>query len=533
VIVLIWVAALLIAFSVEAAAQTPQDKTAPQATAPALPPSDPFGRDTPRGTIAGFNQAVHREDFATAARYLQLTAAQRRNVERLSRDLTYLIDRYFARPLSALSDQPEGTPDDEQPRERDRAELTVAGKTVNLDLVRVKDAGGLVWLISSQTLAQVPALRRSAADSWLERLEALLGTSSVFGISVATWTLWAATIVVPLLILWLLSKVVTAIGRRTITDPKWSTLLESAATQLLWPLIVLITIVFHVAFMRLLGLSLRFRVVYSRVALSIAVVFAAWFIWRLLGLTLERARMMAQRAGQSGIRSLLSLAERVSKAIIVMVAIFVVLTIAGVDTTTALAGVGLGGVAIALGAQKSVENLLGGVFLLTDRALAIGDTCSISNRIGVVEDVTLRSVRLRTVEQTLLSVPAGVLSQSNVENFATRNKILVQTMLRLRYGTTADQLRRLLGEIRTLLHEHPQIETATARIRLVDFGIRAIELELFAYVLTPDFLTFLSVREDLLLQVAKMVETSGTSFAQPELNIAWELHELGSAQPTP
>jgi MscS family membrane protein len=239
--------------------------------------------------------------------------------------------------------------------------------------------------------------------------------------------------------------------------------------------------------------------------------------WRFLALAFQQARTMAQRRGQSNFRSLLFLAERVCKTLIVMVAVFAMLALAGVDTTTALAGVGLGGVAVALGAQKSVENLLGGVFLLTDRALAVGDTCSISNRVGVVEDITMRSVRLRTMEQTLLSVPTGILSQSTVENFATRNKIPVQSTLRLQYGTTADQLRHVLLDIHTLLAEHPEIETETARIRLVDFGLRAIELELFAYVLTSDALKFFAVREDLLLHIATIVESSGTSFARPTI----------------
>src|SRR5262249_53388551 len=127
------------------------------------------------------------------------------------------------------------------------------------------------------------------------------------------------------------------------------------------------------------------------------------------------------------------------------------------------------------------------------------------------------SVRLRTAEQTLLSVPAGILSQSNLENFATRNKILMQTMLRLQYGATASQLRRVLTGVRSLLDGHPDIETSSARIRLGDFGVRAIELELFAYVLTTDWSKFLSVREELFLQIAALVESSGTSFAQPTL----------------
>jgi len=194
--------------------------------------------------------------------------------------------------------------------------------------------------------------------------------------------------------------------------------------------------------------------------------------------------------------------------------LFVMLSVLGVDTKTALAGVGIGGVAVALGAQKSVENLLGGIFLLTDKALAIGDTCSISNRVGTIEDISLRSVRLRTVEQTLLSIPAGALSQSNIENLATRTKILVQSVLPLRYGTTAAQIETILDGIRKVLGANPKLEQASARVSLINFGARAIELELFAYVLTSDGNEFLRVRETLFLQVAAVIEGSGSGFAE-------------------
>jgi MscS family membrane protein len=113
-----------------------------------------------------------------------------------------------------------------------------------------------------------------------------------------------------------------------------------------------------------------------------------------------------------------------------------------------------------------------------------------------------------------LSVPAGILSQSSLENFATRDKILVQTMLRLRYGTTASQLQRVLSGVRALLDGHPDIEKSTARVRLVDFSVRAIEIEVFAYVLTRDAPKFLAVREELLLRIATLIESSGTGFYQ-------------------
>jgi MscS family membrane protein len=171
------------------------------------------------------------------------------------------------------------------------------------------------------------------------------------------------------------------------------------------------------------------------------------------------------------------------------------------------------------------------VFLLSDRALAVGDTCSISNRVGVVEDITLRSVRLRTLEQTLLSIPAGTLSQASVENFATRAKILAQTTLRVRYGTTAEQLRSILTGIQRLIAENSKIDAASSRVRLVNFGERAVEIELFAYVLTTDFSEFLAIREDLLLQAVAVVESSGSGFAQPTEFVYIDHRVAGDGQP--
>ena len=507
--------ALVVTLALPVLAQPGPQKA--QAPPPAADVHDPLGRDTPRGTITGFNQAAHRKDVVAAAQYLQTTAAQRRNAEKLVVDLMELLDRYFLEPITSISDVPDGSPSDGLALDRERIVLRIDGKPVDIELVRTKDPkAGHVWLISSRTLAQVPSLFDSADNTWLERLmpQALV-ERTVFGIPMARWMALAATLVIPFAALWCLASIVVALARRTVTNPVRRKHIEVWNARLRWPVLTVLALGTHLAMMRFLGFSLTFRVMYSRTVLVMLVVAFASLLWRIMVLSFARARAAAKQKGQAGFTSVLLLAERVCKTVLILAAIFTLLTIAGVDTSTALAGVGLGGVAIALGAQKSVENLLGGVFLITDRALAVGDFCSISNRVGVVEDITMRSVRLRTVEQTLLSVPAGTLSQSTLENFATREKILIQTTLRLRYGTTAQQLRFVLHEIRTLLDAHPVIETSSARVRLVDFSVRAMELELFAYVLTADWAEFLAVREELLLQVASIVESSGTRFADP------------------
>jgi MscS family membrane protein len=509
-------AGLVLGLALPATAQIPGTSSA-QTSPPAEQAVDPLGRDTPSGTILGFNLAVRRDDLVSAAQYMQLTPGQRVNAETLARQLNELVDRYFAQPITALSTSRSGTANDGLPLDRERIELTIDGKPYDLMLTRVDDPqAGLVWLIASETLAQVPALSRSAQLPWLERImPTALVNSNLLGLSLARWLAYVATIAVPFACLWLLSVASITIARRTVTDPTRRRFLESWYAGLRSLTVFVLTLAVHLTLMRYLAFSLRFRFVYSRFAFVALVVAGTWLLWRFLALSFAQARQLALRRGESGFSSLLMLGERVTKVVMTLVAIFLVLTIAGVDTTTALAGVGIGGVAVALGAQKSVENLLGGVFLITDKALAVGDVCRIADRTGSVEDITLRSVRLRTVEQTLLSIPAGVLSQASIENFSTRGKILVQTTLRLRYDTTVEQLRSILEDIRRLLAGHAQLEAQSSRIRLVAFGAQAVELELFAYVLTPDFATFLAVQEELLLQVAEIVESAGSAFAQP------------------
>jgi MscS family membrane protein len=282
-----------------------------------------------------------------------------------------------------------------------------------------------------------------------------------------------------------------------------------------WLIVVGMTLGIHLSAMRLIGFSLTSRLMYARVGVVLAILTLALLIWRLVSVACQQARLMALRRGRSDTRSLIVLGERVVKVLVVLVAVFGLLAVAGVDPTAALAGIGIAGVAVALGAQKSIENLLGGIFLVSDRALAVGDFCRLSDRQGWVEDITLRSVRLRTLEHTLLSVPAGLLAQGSIENFATRDRILLQSVLRLRYGTTREQLQAVLDGTRQLLAKQSSIDQESARIRLTSFGAEAIELELFGYVMTSDYVAFLEVRENLLLHIAQIVESSGSAFAIP------------------
>ena len=120
--------------------------------------SDPLGRTTPRGTITAFIRSVHRDDYVSAARYMQVGPKQRANVEVLARDLKELMDRYFGQALTSISDVPSGSLDDGLPLDRERVgPLAMRNGSSEIILVRVNDLDvGPIWLISSETLSQCP-----------------------------------------------------------------------------------------------------------------------------------------------------------------------------------------------------------------------------------------------------------------------------------------------------------------------------------------------------------------------------------------
>jgi MscS family membrane protein len=147
--------------------------------------------------------------------------------------------------------------------------------------------------------------------------------------------------------------------------------------------------------------------------------------------------------------------------------------------------------------------------------IRVGDVCKFGDRTGTVEDIGLRSTRVRTEERTLLAIPNGTVATINVENLSRREKLLFKTVLGFDLGTSSDHLRAILAEIRQILAANPQVETKTIRARLTELTAASINVELVCYVLTQDFDKFAEVREALLLQIMKFVEDSGASLAKP------------------
>ncbi len=500
-----------------AAAQTAVREAAPTAAATASDPLE-LGREAPRGTVIGFIRAAQAENYDVAVQYFDLR--RRTTVEseqELARQLLAILNARFVGSLDSITNDPTGREDGGPPREQ----VMVGGtrglsESFPLYLIHTEVArGAKVWLISRQTLDQVPEVYDSLRFPQLERrLPKFLVRARLLGMPLWQWLSIVLFAPVALLLGWLaalLARVCSARIRRAL-----GLAAIPSERRRFGPSAVLSAVIIHYYFVYLIGASILYRQYYRNLLLILLAFACYWAITRLTyWLSLRIWNRLTSR-GMYAQRSLVSLTRRVlDVAIFFLIALLVFNKVLDWNLTAALAGLGIGGLAIGLGAQKTFENMLGGISILTDRAVLVGDACRIGDQRGIVEDIGLRSTKLRTEERTLVSIPNGTVATAVLENFRLRDKILFRQGLRLRYDLAPDHVRYVLEQLRQALTRHAKVEEASARVRLLKLGENAIEVELYAYILVREYREFLAVQEELILQAMDVLENSGAAVALP------------------
>ena len=513
---------LILAFScsLTITAQSPLSSVLPSSstTSTSNAPSDPLGRTTPSGAVLGFLQAAQSGNYSIAAQYLQMSAARRQTEgEQIASQLNAVLNnsKVFTGRVGIFT-QAEGIPQEGVPLGRQKLGTMSSGDIEDdLELVRVSDpSAGKIWLISSDTLAKVPELYDQAEARQVEsKLPGFLVRHQIVGMPLWQWL--ALLVAVPIaagigwILLVLLEIPVRWWARRQgqVEIANWRSVSAPA-----W---LLTGTVAHQIFTRYLGIPLLPRHYYFQFTSIALIVSLTWIVWRAVRWSLRRVRNRALARGHAGTGSLMLLGERILKAMIFAVGVLAVLSNLGFNMSTALAGLGIGGLAIGFGAQQTIANLFGGVSVLGDEVFRVGDVCRFGDRTGVVEDIGLRSTRIRTEERTLLAIPNGTVASINLENLSRRDKILFKTTLGLRPESKPDHVRFVIAEIRRLLYSHPKVETKTVRVRLTDIAGTSLSVEIFAYILTRDFNEFAAVREDVLLRMMDIMEDSGGGLALP------------------
>jgi MscS family membrane protein len=485
-------------------------------------PEDPWNRGTPRGAMLGFLVAGREGRWEDAAHYLDLSHGlspdSQASGPKLARHLKVLLDQKLWVDVGAISDQPAGDLADGLPERRERIgtfSLPQGSVDVLLDRVPREGDSVLIWKIAASTVTRIPALYAQIGyGPLIESLPRVLLDNHFLELALWQWIGQILLVILAWFGGWACARLVIRwlrpLTAKTETDID-DRLLELTAS----PLRLLAAIgIFHAA-LPLLHLPVPAETLLDEVSKFLVILAVAWLALRAIDLaSLVTKERLVQR-GRVGASNLVPLGARAIKIAVLVITVLACLDTFGVNVTAVLAGLGVGGLAVALAAQKTIENIFGGVSVLLDQPVRPGDFCRFGDKLGTVEDIGVRSTRIRTLDRTVISIPNAEFSTLQLENFAVRDRIRLINTIGLRYETKPDQMRHAIAGLRRVLLAHPKVLPEPQRVRFVGFGSSSLDLEVFAYVETTDFNEFLAIREDIFLRFMDVVAESGTGFAFP------------------
>ena len=484
----------------------------------AEPPHDPLGRSTPHGTVVGFLQAAQNGKYKEATQYLQLSNNERLTTgEELARQLHALMDNAFLGRVGSITQEREGSiqPGVSQNHEQIGV-FRLNGVETPVELVHVSDPrAGDIWVFSSETLARVPTLSdQIEGDELGSRLPRFLSTTRILSAPLWQWILFLLLIPVTLGVAWAIVKAASKAVRFWF-HLRQHPVIREIHDSLTRPAVLILTVLLHRIAVGFLGIPLLLRLYYQRTTDIILVLGIAWLAFRIVNRWGERARARALSSSKDRNGSIVLLGQRILNVLIIIIAGLSVLSILGFNLTTAIAGLGIGGIAVAFAAQKTLENLLGGVSIIGDEVIRVGEMCRVAEREGMVEDISLRSTRFRTLQRTELSVPNGELANMNLENLSRRDSFLFETRIGLRQETSPAQLRSFLADARALLLADARVGRNDFRVRFVGIRDGSLDFEISCYILTKNLNEFFATREDLLLQILDLMAAKGIGLAVP------------------
>ncbi|MCC2979816.1 mechanosensitive ion channel family protein [Sphingomonas sp. IC4-52] len=484
-------------------------------TAPTIP-ADPFGRETPRSTVSGLIEALAKRDYNRAANYFDLPVQDDARVmdgaSELARRLQVLLDSGGTLlPFARLSNEPAGRIDDDLPLDRELAG-DLKGSTGDAPILLTHGSlnGRSVWRISHDTIRQlmaVPATKVAAPTT-----DAVVGID-VAGAPAEDWALLIGIAALSFVILRLIAAAALAVMRRGITDPDANAVYRFFHAALP-PLSLFIAVMAFYTWAERLQVAIVARQTLLRYAGGVAAIALVWFGLRLVDAVADVAIARMHRRSRRQAVSVVTLLRRAAKILLLVFSIVAVLDTFGIDVTTGIAALGIGGIALALGAQKTVENLVGSVTVIADRPVQVGDFCRVGDVVGTVEDVGIRSTRIRTNDRTIVTIPNGDFSSRQIENFAKRDRFLFAPKIYIEY-TTPDKIREAVAIIEDVLLSNENISKDGPRARFNNFGESALEIEVFSYIALSDFGESTTVRQDLLLSIYERLSAAGITIAVP------------------
>jgi len=491
-----------------------QDNSSPVEDGPVIP-ADKFDRGTPLRSAEGFAAAVDNADYEAAAEYLDLRnlrgEASALSGAQLARRFFVILNRATWVDVDELLDYPAGRSNDNLPDYRDSLGVVLDGdKEVRLLLQKVPRGDGVsIWKISNATVSLIPKLYATYGyPEWVEDLRRSLPNVAFLGFELFKWVIAFGVGILAYATVFLIALAI----RRILGDPETPSH-RRVFRFLILPAGIWVVLISMNTVATALGRGPTAEML-GRVT-PVPILVTVWMMFACMNLMRDIYSNRLQQRDRPGAAVLLRPASNAAKLLIGLGAALIYMDKLGINITTVLAGLGVGGIAVALALQKPMEDIFGAITLYTQQPVRVGDFCRVGTEMGTIEEIGLRTTRLRTLANTLIAIPNGRLANEPIDNYSAREKILYRPTLRLRYDTTPEQLTHILDSIRKLFSSHERILQDSHRVRFKEIADDALLIEVYAYLDTTAWSVYLELAEELNMQILEIVAQAGTTLSLP------------------
>ncbi len=487
---------------------------------------------SPRASVVEFLRLANAQDWVGAAAYLAVPEAARANAPVLARRLKLVLDQKLALDVNALSPLAAGdTTDGDATGDRIGLITSPNGREDVVRMVRESRTTPPRWVFSTPTVNEIEFWYENLGAPWVrDRLPPALMREGPWHVFYWQWIGFALAIPVLFLLSWIvggtLRGILTRLALRTATE--WDDML---VLHLRGPFRLWVAAVAAAPMLDFLGLNTRVASVVDTTARGLVLLSLFWGVLRVIRLVQERVASAVWTTGDGQqARTLVPLLGNILRVTLAIIAILVTLSQFGYPVGTLLAGLGIGGIAVALAGQKTVEHLFGSVSLAADNVFRVGDWVRAGTTEGTIERIGLRSTSFRTNDRTVVRIPNGRLADERIETFGERDRMFLRSYLDLTYGTTSAQIDTICAEIEALLRAQPKIWADAVKVHVVSLTDSAIRVRIFAWFETRDWGEFLDIRHRMLLDFIAIVEKQQSNIAFPSRTI---YHVTTEGEPPP
>jgi len=478
---------------------------------------DPY---SPRVSVRDYINLCREGKYKAASFYLSLGPQEKPREQELAKRLKKVLDRYLWIEYARLSPSPKGFTNDGLPLSLEEiGGIQGPHGKEKVFLERVKRNGEFHWVFSSATVRLIDRWYGYLGSTWI--LDFVPEILQLPGPLELQWWQWIAVYLL-FLLAYLLSLLAGQIIFRILTfilsrnKITWDEELLNILRQPFVFFLTLSVIYLSLPFLSLVAPAQDLIIRFLRAGFYVLLFWTLWKGTTVFFKYLSRPEWTEKRPGLKG---LLPIFSRFSKAGLLVLATIAILQELGFHVTGLLAGLGIGGLAMALAAQKTIENLFGSITLSVDQPFREGDFVKIQDFVGTVEKIGLRSTRIRTLDRTVITLPNATLADSRLESYTARDRIRLYSILGLVYETTIDQMKNVMKDLKTYLGEHPRVWSEAVCVRFVEFAPYSLNLEIMIWIETQDWNVFCDIRGEIFLAFMGIVGKNGTSFAFPTRTI--------------